>query len=155
MRYGLPLGLFFMGMTILFYLIDMDTEKWTGFLAWSIMLVISFYFVYDARKLQNGQITFKEGFKVAFFALFFATVINTIYLYLHIEYINTHFLETLMEKEKAAMLSKGISEETVAKNMALVAPFNSPLVSVLSPFVINTVLSAVIGVVSAAVMKKD
>ncbi len=154
-RYGLPLGLFFIVMTILLYLLDMDTEKWAGYLSWGIMLVAAFYMIYDVRKSQNGLITFGEGFKVVFFALLFANIISSIYFFIHIQFVNTNFMEALEQAQRAEMLSRGMSEEMIEKSMALAESFNSPTVSVPIGLLVNTVISAIFGAIAAAIMKKE
>ncbi len=155
LTYALPLGLLFIAITILTFLLDIDKEKWVGYLTWVIMLTAAVYSIYDVRKKQNGHIKFSEGFKVAFFTLFLASVISSVYFFIHVEIINPDFMNSLVEIQRDEMLKRGMSEEVVEKALEASAPFSSPYVFIPIGLLSNAAISAIISAIIAAVMKKD
>lgn len=154
-NYGLPLGLFFIALTVLSYLLGWDTEKWMGYVTWFVMLASSIYCLVDVRKKLGGHLSFGFGFKVAFITLFTASVISSIYFFIHVQLVNPHYMDSLMEAQRIEMLNRGLSIETIERALEATAHFNSPAVFIPIGILTNAVVAAIISAVVAVVMKKD
>jgi len=155
LTYGLPLGLFFIALTIISYLLDIDTHQWLGYVTWIVMLVAAVYSIVDVRKKLGGYISFSFGFKVAFITLFTASVISSIYFFIHVQLVHPNYVDALIEAQRTEMINQGISPETVERALSASSTFNSPAVFIPIGIITNAVVAAVISALTAVVIKRE
>ena len=155
MQIGFPLGLIYISIYLIAYLFSLDTNPIIGYLSWLIMLGASYYCIYTYRKEQSGIISFKEAFTLSFFVIILASLISTAYFFIHIQYINTHYISDLMDLQKQEMLKKGMSEEMVAKALQVSKGFYKPEFFIPIGLGTNIIVAAIISSIFAYFMKKN
>lgn len=153
--YGFPLGLFFIAITVISYLLNIDTQKWLGYINWGIMLATVIYCIYDVRNKQDGIILFGTAFKVAFLTLLIATTISSIYFFIHIEWVNPGYMEQVTEVQRTIMLERGLSESDINRALDASSTFNKPIIFIPLGIISNAIIAAILSVAAAMVMKKE
>lgn len=152
---GLYLGLFLVLYSLLAYLIGIDKEIWVGYSVYLIYFIAIIYVVLHTKKQNNGHLEFKIAFKVGFFTFLFAAVISTIYLIVHINWIDTHFIEGMQEVQRAKMIKDGIAPETADKAMEMAASFQKPAIFISMGLISQVIIGSILSLISALILKNE
>lgn len=158
--FGIILALFSILFTTSIYVIDLHLflSWWIGIVAIVISIAIGVVLVSKTKKQLGGNITFKEAFTVYFIASLIGSLVSTIYNYVLFNFIDPQAKETLKEmtmKYTADMLEKfGAPAESVNQTMQKLAETdNYSLGNLMFGFAISLVISAIIGLIIAAIFK--
>jgi len=154
LRYGLPFGLVFIILHLLLYLLGIDKEQYSMLITAAVMILMSIYSISDARKLNGGAISFKEGFKAAFLSLLIAILIGTLYFIIHTNFIDTTYYQAMAELQMEAMRKKGYDEGTIAKAMEMSKQFMSPGFVIAMATLAQLLMNLIISSISAVIMKR-
>lgn len=154
-KFGIPFGLFLIAYTLILFLLDIDKITWVGASVYLIYLIAIVIFIKQVKAAQNGIITFSEGFKVGFYASLTASIISSLYLIIHTQFVDVHYFETLIEIEKQKLIDRGITEEKLKPALDATAAFLKPAISIPISFVSIIFISMILSAISAAVMKKE
>ena len=158
--FGIILGLFSLLVTAGIYAIDLNlfTSWWVGIVAIAISLTIGIIAVSKTKKQLNGQITFKEAFTVYFIAAAIGSLISSIFYYVLFNIIDPQAKETLKEitlKYTSDIMEKlGAPAASINEAMQKAAETdNYSLGSLSMGYAIGLVVSAIIGLILAAIFK--
>lgn len=154
-KYGLPVGLILILFRVGTFLADVDKEKWAVYLGWGVLLLAIIFCIQDAKKRQKDHLSFKNAFNVGFFAGMPGVIISSIYLFIHVQYVDTTFFEVMAQLQKAEVIKSGVSEELAEKSLQMASQFNTPLIYTALDCLFNIFLSAVFSAICAGIMKKD
>jgi hypothetical protein len=154
-NYGLPLGLLLIAITLFAYLLDIDKEKWLGIVVFIIIELAIIYCIYDVRKSNNISISFAEAFKPAIYMCLIAILISSVYFFIHVNFIDIHYVETMSEIQRNEMIQNGMSETSITKAMSVASSFNSPIVITGIAFLVNLIVATILSAISATIMKRD
>lgn len=154
-KYGLPVGLILIAFRVVTFLADIDKEKWVVYLSWGVLLLAIIFCIYDAKKGQKNLISFKDAFNTGFFAAMLGILISSVYLFIHVQFVDTTFFEVMAQLQKAEVIKAGVSEELAEKSLQMASQFNTPLIYTAIDCIFNIFMSAVFSAVSAVIMKKD
>ncbi|MCO5231033.1 MAG: DUF4199 domain-containing protein [Chitinophagales bacterium] len=152
---GLYLGLFLILYSLIAYLIGIDKETWVGYSVYIIYFIAIIYVVLRTKKQNNGHLEFKVAYKIGFFTFLFAAIISTLYLIVHINWIDTHFIEGIQEVQRAKMIKDGIAPETADKAMAMAANFQKPAIFISMGFVSQVIIGSILSLISALISKSE
>jgi hypothetical protein len=160
LNYGIILGLFSILFTSAIYIIDLHlfTSWWIGIVAIVISITIGVVLVSKTKKQLSGIITFKEAFTVYFIAALIGSFVSTIYNYVLFNFIDPQAKETIKEitmKYSADMMEKfGAPASAVNETMQKLAQTdNYSLGNLMFGFAISLVISAIFGLILAAIFK--
>ncbi len=157
--FGIILGLFSVLFTTAIYAIDLKlfTSWWFGTAAIVITIIIGVILVKKTKK-DLGTMTFKEGFTVYFIAAAIGSLISNVYYYILFNLIDPQAKETLKEitlKYTSEVMEKfGAPASTVNEAMQKAAETDNYSLSSLSMgYAIGLVVSAIFGLILAAIFK--
>ncbi len=123
LTYGLIAGLALVVFTLILYVIGV--ESFLGPLAWLsyvIIIVVAILAGLRQRKLNGGYLEFSQALKVTFTVFALGLLIQTVFNYLLMNYIDTAFRDALtqqtMEKMEEMLRRFGASEDDIEKAIA-------------------------------------
>ena len=122
----------------------------------SLIITIAIY-VFAIKSIRDsefnaGKISLGTGFKVAFLAGLVGTVIQVLFTYLYNTVINPSMLAAAKDLMDAA--AEG-TDENAAGMMSFMSSFFSAKGQLIMGLVIGPIFSAIIGIIVAAIMKRD
>ena len=157
--FGIILGIFSVLFTTLIYVIDLNlfTSWWFGSASIVITIIIGIVLVQKTKK-ELRTMTFKEGFTVYFIAAAIGSLISTVYYYVLFNLIDPQAKETLKEitlnYTSDMMVKFGAPASAVNEAMQKAAETdNYSLGSLSMGYAIGLVISAIFGLILAAIFK--
>lgn len=145
--------------TLIGYLMGNESQESLKWVGWAVILAISIFCfrgaILEVRIAKNGFISFKEAFKICFMTALIMCFINSVFSYFYFAYINPDFVTYILDKAQQDMIDKGLSDEQVEMTIAMQEKFMSPMMMGVWGFVAMIIFNALVGLVTAAVMKKE
>ena len=116
LKYGLILGLSSIGISLLLYLVDFDTIKYSWVLN-TINVLLTVAAVVLAHKnfkeSGNGYMSYGQGLGVAMITILASMVLATPYTYIFFNFIDPSMYDAIWEKAAADMEAQGQSDEAI------------------------------------------
>ncbi len=155
-KFGLIGGLAGILISLILFFSNLQYETWAKWLQSLIMLITIFLGVKsiaDAHK--NRIIPFGILFKSGMFITVSITLISVVYFFVYANFIETDFVNNLLDLSRKQMAERGLSEEQIEQGIELSKKFMSPgIMAVISTFS-SLIIGAIVSLISAAVLKKD
>ncbi len=105
LMYGIYLGVILIILSLVFYILDLHGENWTGYINYVFILggVILASVTYRDKYL-NGFISYGQSFSVGFLTGLFAAIIGAIFTYFFMVYLGEEYVNLMMEKAEESIL---------------------------------------------------
>lgn len=103
----------------------------------------------------GGYIKFGRAFKTGFLTGLFLALASTIWVFIFFSYVQPDVVETIREIAWDQAIEDGTTEEQMEQGKAFFDFFTSPLFMSIAAFFFNLFISVIIGLITAAVMKKE
>lgn len=105
LMYGIYLGVVLIILSLVFYILDLHAENWTGYVSYVFILggVILASVTYRDKYL-NGFITYGQSFSTGFLTGLFAAIIGAIFTYFFMLYLGDEFVELMLEKAEETII---------------------------------------------------
>ena len=159
MVYCVYLAIFFIVVSIIFYVLDMSLNPIAQYVSYASMLVAVIYVQVNYKKALGGYMTYGQGVGVATVSMLLAGIIVGIYTYLLFTVIDPGLVDQLRVMTEEKMLQQGIPEEQMEVAVNMASKFQSPLVmSIMSPFsyaIIGLVISLITSIFTKNVLKEE
>ncbi len=158
LTYGLYIGVALIVLSLIFYLIDLHTEKWTSYISYVILLLgILLAQMHYRDKHLDGYITFGQSFSVGFLTGLFASIIAAIFSFFFISYLGEDFIEILLEKAEEEMIAsdQNLSDDQIEQSMSMVQKFMTPGIMTIFGLLSSTFVSLILALIAAAFTKKQ
>lgn len=152
-HYGLLSGLFLVLTTLILYLSELDKNNFSSLALYAVLLGSIIWSITDSKSKNQGHITFSEGFKSGFYTSLTAVIIQTLYFFIHISFIDKSFITTITKNKIKEMKMKGLGEAEIKKALEFTEFMTqAPVFAALEGF--NLLLSSVIfSLIAAGVFK--
>lgn len=161
-RFGLIYGVISIVYALYAYLFDSSVyvSIWSGILFFFLSLGFYIYAVAKAKKELGGYITFKEAFSTFMIAAVVATAISTVFSILLMGVIDPEYAETVLDLIKETTMerleSANLPEEKMEEILNTLDERNPFAIGSLAKnFFFGVAFSSVIGLITAAAMKKN
>lgn len=153
-NYGLIYGLFAIVLTLGLYLADLSYEPWAALVSYALIFGTSIFVISKKRNENGGFIELKEAFLPSFYVLLIGGIISIAYQFIHINFVDTDFIETLVEIQKQKLVESGLSESQIRSGIESGKMFMTPTFILISGFIGSIVSAAIVSILVAAVMQK-
>ncbi len=157
LTYGLYIGVALIVLSLIFYLLDLHTEKWTSYLSYVILLLgILLAQMHYRDKHLDGDITFGQSFSVGFLTGLFASIIAAIFSFFFISYLGEDYVETLLEKTMVELeANPDLTDEQIEQSMSMVQKFMTPGIMTIFGLLSSTFVSLILALIAGAFTKKQ
>ena len=143
----ISLTLFFTGMELKTVL------KWLPTVAMIAIIILGLKSVADENK--NREITFGTLFKTGMIITTIIAIISIVYFLVYINFIDTGFIEKVLDASRVQMAEKGLGEEQIDNAIEMTKKFMSPGIMVAFSLIGNLVFGAVTSLIGAGIFKKE
>lgn len=156
LKWGVIIGVILIIYTLLLYILDLSMNKALGWLSFVILIVGVFMAIKNYRdKLNNGLLSFGNGFSIGLLIFIFSGIISAIFSYVLFTYIAPELIDKITAAAEENLLNKGIPEDMIETQMAMAKKFMSPTFMVLTSLISSVVIGAIISLIIAAILKKE
>jgi hypothetical protein len=161
-NYGLYLGGALALLTVIAYAANLDllVSVWYGILILIAVIAFGIVSVAKSKAILEGYISFKNSFASYFLTIFIGLLISTLVSYILFNFIDPEAAVTLKEKtiESQVQMLEGfnVPNEQIAEQVELLEnQDNFSIINIIKGFAIYLVMFSIIGLIVAAVMKKN
>ena len=161
-NYGLYLGTGLALVTVIVYAIKLDlfASMLFGITLLILMIAVGIFAVIKVKQAQNGFASFKESFTSFFITMLVAVLISTVVSYVLFNFVDPEAAIALKEMtiDKSVAMMEGFNAPTDAIDKAVTQMEEQDqysIANVLKGLAGNLVVMSIIGLIVAAVMKKN
>jgi len=157
MMYGLYTSVVLIVLSLIYYLLDIFAEKWTGYISYVFLLLgILLAQIHYRDKYLDGYITFGQSFSTGFLTGLFAAILTAIFSYFFISYLGEDFIDMLLQKSEEAMLeaNSNMSDDQIEQAMDMARKFMTPGIMTAFSFLGTAVVSLILALIAAIFTKK-
>jgi hypothetical protein len=155
-KFGVIASLVSIILSLIFYFTSVEYASWSRYLSTFVSMLMIFLGVKSIADLnRNKFISFGSLFKAGMLISLILAVISIAYYFIYTNFINTDFLDGLIQVQREQMADKGLSEDDIDSAMEMAQKFSSPIFTVIFSFLTFLVIGAISSVIAAAVYKKE
>ncbi len=148
---AIPLLLFGLGMEK-----DPTVQKVSNFTNIAIPAVIIFFGIREQRDMAgNGYISFGKGFSSGMIIALIGGLIASAFTYLYFTVLNPGMVTYIKMKQEEEMIKRGMSESQVEAMAGTMEFWTSPVMMCAFVLIGTLLISLVISLISAAILKKE
>jgi len=126
-RYGLIMGIISIATFVIFIVADVDIQgpaRWINVLILAVLIFLAHKYYKDNG---DGFMTIGQGAGIGFWMCLVSSVISSVFTYVYVKFIDTSFIQQMMDKQREAMEAKGnLTEEQVDQAMNMTSKFMTP-----------------------------
>lgn len=155
-KYGLTAGLAYIVFTLVLFLLGAEKSSGLGMIGYLILLGAQFLGVKEMREDElNGFISFGQAWKKGLIIALTAGVIASLYMAIHLNYINPELMAEILEQTETQMEERGSSAEEIEMGMKMAGFFTNPLMTSVFTFLGFAFLGMLLALIPAAVLKHE
>lgn len=154
--YGAIVGGVSIVLSIILYAMDASFAV-AGQIAGAIVTIgILTYVLYLYRKEHMaGAMTYSQSLGMGVLIMIVAGIISAIYMYIHIKYIDTEFLNTMTRMQEEKMLEQGLDEAAIEQAMEFTSKMRGLGFTVVSAFIGSIFMGAIFSAIISIFLKKE
>jgi len=150
-KYGLISGLIGITFFVVQNLIGQGMNQSLSYVGLLILAVI-IYLAHKAFKEEgDGYMNYGKGLGIGTLISLVSSVVSGIFMFIYVSYINSGYIQQLMDKTREDMENQGQSDEIIDQSMEFMAmifsPIALPIIGIISTvfmgFIISLVVSAI------------
>jgi hypothetical protein len=156
--YGCYTGLALIAFSLILYVANLYMNDVLKYFSLVFMIAGMVIGAIQYRKVQlNGFMTYGQSFSVNFLIGLFASILSTVFFFFYVKYINTGFIQELLELTRQKMEAKAgtMSQEQIDQAMAMTEKFMTPVWMVIWGFLGSAFWAAVFSLVISIFLKKN
>jgi hypothetical protein len=156
MRFGTYLGLASIIVSVLFYLLGMETSQVPQYLQYVIIITLIVLGTKHHRDVElGGFISYRRALWTGVLITFFSSIILAFYTYLFITFIDTGFMDKMLDMQEQAMLQRGLTDEEIEMAMKMNAKIFTPVPFTFIMVLSLTFLGFIFSLITSAFLKKE
>ncbi len=153
MRYGGIVGLIGVILSVIFFITSSSTQNPAQWVTVIILIGGIVMAHREFKKSGNGYMSFGEGFKLGFFVVLISAIINSIFSYIYLKFIDNSILEQAKEQALMEMENQGVGADNPAAGM--VEMFTTAEAILVMGLIFSLIFGVIISLIIAAITKKD
>ncbi len=128
LNYGLILGVIQIILSLLFYMLNVETDSFIRYLSMIIMIVgIVFGILNYRKKINNGFISYGQSLGTGVLIGLFCAILFSIYFFFFAKFIDTDLISEILRKKEEAMASDPrFTPEIIEQSMHYTRMFVQP-----------------------------
>ena len=155
-KFGIIGGLGGVIVSLILFFANLQYESWSKWLQ-SIVMVVAIISgikaISDANK--NKLVPFGSLFGGGMLITVIISVISIVYFLVYSNFIETNFIDNLLEVSRKQMAEKGLSEEQVDAAIEMSKKFMSPAIMTVISLISSLIMGAIVSLIGAAIFKKE
>ena len=147
-RYGLIMGVIGIALFVVFIAADVDVQgpaRWLNVLVLAVIIFLAHKYF---KENGDGFMTIGQGTGIGFWMSLVSSAISSVFTYVYVKFIDTTFIQQMMDKQREAMEAKGtLSEEQVDQAMNMTSKFMTPEMMVVFVLVFGIIFGVIVALV--------
>jgi len=147
-RYGLIMGVIGIALFVVFIAADVDVQgpaRWLNVLVLAVIIFLAHKYF---KENGDGFMTIGQGTGIGFWMSLVSSAISSVFTYVYVKFIDTSFIQQMMDKQREAMEAKGtLSEEQVDQAMNMTSKFMTPEMMVVFGLVFGIIFGVIVALV--------
>ncbi len=154
--YGALLGIALIIFSLLLYILDLQQNKFLGYISFVIMLAGLWLAQLNYRKKYlGGFMPYSKAFVVGFLMVLFATILSAIYTFIFFKYIDPNAMAEAKQLAEQSMLKRGMTDQQIDQSMAIMAKFQTPMWYAIWGFLASLVIGTILALITSAFTRKE
>lgn len=161
-KHAFTYGMYLSGVLIIiflvFYILGLFTEKWTGYISYAALLggIILASIAYRDKYLK-GFITFGYSFNVGFLTGLFAGIISAIFTLVFVLIVGEEYTGPILQQAEESILESrpDITDEELAMAMKFTRSFMNPVLMAVMTLLADTLFSVIFALIVSLFVKKE
>jgi hypothetical protein len=155
-KYAIITGLISSVYFLVLYLLKAETSKVGGWIGYLILIAIMYLGIKDYRdKDLGGYINFGKSFSTGILIAFFAGIIYAIFVLIFISFVDTNFINNILQISEQNMIDKGMSQEQIEMGMKYSKMFVSPIMLTVFTVIGYAFFGMIFSLILSAILKKE
>lgn len=156
MNYGAMLGVVLVAFSLLVYLVDMQANKFVGFLNYALLIGGVFYAQNNFKTTTlGGYISYGNAFGLGLLTVVFASLISAVYFYVFVTFVDSSIIDIAMEQVYVELESSGKSDEDIAIQMEALEWIMRPGGVSIMAFLGYSVFGVIIAAITSIFVKRE
>ena len=156
MNYGAMLGVVLVEFSLIVYLVDMQANKFVGFLNYALLIGGVFYAQNNFKTTTlGGYISYGKAFGLGALTVAFASLISTVYFYVFVTFVDSGVIDIALEQAYIDMAERGMSDEEVEQAMEYTSMFMTPGMMSVMAFFASGIFGLIISSITSIFVKRE
>ena len=121
--------------------------QWLGFL---INATLVFLAHKSFKDRGNGFMTYGQGFTIGVWMGIFSSFISSLFTFIYVKYIDTAFIQLMLDRQREVMADEGVPEEFIDSSMQMSERFMTPgsmfFFGVIGGMIVMLIVTAIVGI---------
>lgn len=154
LQYGLIAGVIMIIYFLILQFSGLALEAWASWISYIFLAVIIFLAHSKFKEGSDGFMTYGQGLAIGFWVSLAAGVINSVFSFIYISFIDDSFIEQMKEKARYDMEEQGIPDSQIEMSMGWMETMTTPGMMFIMGIVGVLFVGFIISLVVAAITKK-
>ena len=155
LNFGLITGAVVIVYSLLLYIANLYMNRSLGFVAYVLLLGGMAWGTLEYRKKSmNGFMTYGQAFSSCFLIGLFAGILATIYMFVFVQYIHPGLVNEVIEQTRIKLQEQNMTEDQIESALDYTRKFTTPIMMTIWGLVGYSLISLVLALVAAIVLKK-
>jgi len=154
-KYGLILGLFSIGYSLILQLTGLAAEQSLGWLSFLFMIFILVYAMREFKAYNQGFMRLGQGLSLGMIVIAISSVFSSIFSYIYIKFIDDSMIGMILENARNEMMrNPDFSDAQIEQAMSMTEKFTTPEMILGIAFISSLFFGFLIALVISLVLKK-
>jgi hypothetical protein len=153
-RYGLISGLLAIAFMVVVDLAGMTGNSTVQYLWYLVLAGIIFMAHKSYKEEGDGFMNYGQGIGIGALLSLISSIISSVFFYIYVSFINTEYMTTIMDIQRAKMEEQGMADAQIEQAMEMTAKFMSPVMMVVFGIIATVFFGVIISLIVSAITQK-
>ena len=132
-------------------------QNWVGSVVSTVLLIVLMVLAHrEFKRTHEGMMTYPQGLGSGTLLASLAALVSCVFVYVYVKYINTGYLDALLQVQRANLEQRGITGAQAQQAMALTSALMTPVGIVISSVISGVIVGFIVAlIVSIFTQKAD
>ena len=152
---GVKFGLIMAAVSVAYFMVlsvsGVDMTQGLGRWASVVINIVIIFLAHKSFKDNgDGYMSYGQGFTIGFWMSLISSAISSAFTWVYVKFVDTSFIQTMLEKQEEAMVERGMSDEQVEQAMEMTAKFMTPesmlIFGLIGGIIVLLIVTAIVGI---------
>ncbi len=155
-KYGIILGLFSIGYSLILQVTGLMTEQWLSSLSFVFMIIILVFAMREFKSYNQGFMRLGQGLGLGMIVIAISSVFSSIFTYIYVKFIDSSLITMTLDQTREEMMKNpDLTDAQIEQAMSMTEKFTTPEMLMGIGFISALFFGFLITLVIALIMKKD
>ena len=155
-KYGLILGLFYIGYSLILQITGLAAEQSLGYLSLVFMIAILVFAYKEYKGYTGGYMKLGQGIGLGMLIVLISSVFSSIFTYIYLKFIDDSMIQLILETAREGMVTNpDLSDAQIEQAMSMTANFTTPEMILVFGMISSLFFGFLISLVMSLIFKKD